>query len=343
MNVWLHRISHCYEVSEPLLEQNYLTIGFSDYVEKYESYPDDKTIQENFEKDMANIYAQNFRQRFNLRKFLFEFKVGDLVIVPSWGKFSVYRILDLAVPMIRLPQEVLDAAKINAYFGKDGLLWEKKTDQEIDLGFFIKVEPVKQNIPRDGYCSSALISRMKIRNATAMITGLEKDVLEAVRRHEENNPIDFHDEASKVIRDHLKKIILDKLDDIRFEKLVLWYLKKIGATEAYIPAKNESGKEDGADADVVAIFELFKVIIYVQVKHHDGQTSDWAVQQIAKYKEQKDQRDDPYTRLTWVITSAEFTDDAKSKAQADEVRLIDQNEFAEMLIDVGLEGINSAF
>ena len=76
---------------------------------------------------------------------------------------------------------------------------------------------------------------------------------------------------------------------------------------------------------------------------NDGQTSNWAVHQIAKYKEQKDQPDDPYTRLSWVITSAEYTDDAKSKAQSEGVRLIDRYEFAEMLIDVGLEGINSAF
>ena len=343
MNIWLQRISHYHEVSERLLEQKYLTIGFSDYVKKYEEYADDKMIQENFEKDMEILYSKNFRPRFNLSKFLFEYKAGDFVVVPLWGKFSVYKILGQAESLTSLPEEVLRAAKIDAYFDKDGLLSEKETNKEIDLGFFIKVEPVKLKIPRDGYCSSALISRMKIRNATANISDLENDVFEAIKRYQEHNPIDFHDEACKAIKDHLIKAILNKLDDIRFEKLVLWYFEKIGATEASIPAKNEPGKENGADADVVAIFELLKCIIYVQVKHHDGQTSNWAVHQIAKYKEQKDQPDDPYTRLSWVITSAEYTDDAKSKAQSEGVRLIDRYEFAEMLIDVGLEGINSAF
>lgn len=117
-------------------------------------------------------------------------------------------------------------------------------------------------------------------------------------------------------------------------------LKKLAQLKFSIPAKNEPGKENGADADVVAIFELLKCIIYVQVKHHDGQTSNWAVHQIAKYKEQKISRM-IHTRLSWVITSAEYTDDAKSKAQSEGVRLIDRYEFAEMLIDVGLEGINS--
>lgn len=45
MNIWLQRISHYHEVSERLLEQKYLTIGFSDYVKKYEEYADDKMIQ----------------------------------------------------------------------------------------------------------------------------------------------------------------------------------------------------------------------------------------------------------------------------------------------------------
>lgn len=226
MNIWLHRISHCYVISKPLLDQNYLTIGFSDYVQKYESYPDDKTIQETFEKDMLNIFYQNFRPRFNLSKFLFEFKVGDFVVVPLWGEFSVYKILGVAEPLTKLPEEVLSAEKINAYFDKNGLLSEKGTDNEIDLGFFIKVEPVKLRIPRAGYCSSALISRMKIRNATANITDLENDVCDAIERYQDQKPIDFHDEACKAIQDHLITIILNKLDDIRFEKLVLRFLKK---------------------------------------------------------------------------------------------------------------------
>ena len=38
--------------------------------------------------------------------------------------------------------------------------------------------------------------------------------------------------------------------------------------------------KDGADADIVAEFRNLKHIIYIQAKHHKGETSDWAVHQI---------------------------------------------------------------
>ena len=31
MKIWLHRISHCSDVSEKLLENGYISIGFSDF------------------------------------------------------------------------------------------------------------------------------------------------------------------------------------------------------------------------------------------------------------------------------------------------------------------------
>ncbi|PKM60693.1 MAG: hypothetical protein CVU99_06885 [Firmicutes bacterium HGW-Firmicutes-4] len=347
MNIWLHRISHCYEVAKPLLEQNYLTIGFADYVKDFLKYGgDNKAVWDHFEADIESIYGASFRPRHNLKKFLFEFEVGDQVVIPLWGAFSVYKIIETAKPLTSLPKEVLEKMNSKVFIDKDGLLSVRRngTDiAEIDLGFFIQVEPVKLNIPRDGYCSSALISRMKIRQATANISDLVLVVNDAVNRAHTNNRIDFHYEASKAMRKVLINTILDKLNDRDFEKLVQWYMKKIGATETTIPAKNEPGKYDGADADVIANFELLKCIIYVQVKHHVGFTSDWAVNQIARYKKQKDVPDDAYTRMTWVVTSAEFTDETKNKAQLDGVRLIDQHEFANMLIDAGLDGINNAF
>ncbi len=347
MNTWLHRISHGYEVAKPLLDQNYLTIGFSDYVKVFLTYGGNKkTVQDRFDFDIESIYGSNFRPRHNLKKFLFEFEVGDQVVVPLWGAFSVFKIVETAKSLTSLPKEMLNKMTANVFIDDEGLLSIKRNDSdiaEIDLGFMIRVEPIKLNIPRDGYCSAALISRMKIRQATANISDLEVDVLDAINRAYTGNQIDFHLEAIQAIRDDLIRTILDKLNDRDFEKLVQWYMKKIGATETVIPAKNEPGKYDGADADVIATFELLKCIIYVQVKHHDGSTSDWAVKQIVRYLKQKDVPDDAYMRLTWVVTSAEFSEVAKNEAQINGVRLIDRHEFAEMLIDVGLDGINCAF
>lgn len=347
MNIWLHRISHGYEAAKPLLDQNYVTIGFADYVSDFLKYDSDtKVVRDQFEADMETIYGASFRPRHNLKKFLFEFEVGDQVVIPLWGEFSVYKIIETAKPLTSLPNEALEKMNTKVFIDKDGLLSIQRNDTEIaeiDLGFFIRVEPIKLNIPRYGYCSSALISRMKIRQATANISDLAMDVNDAVDRAHTNSRIDFHYEASKAMGENLISAILNKLNDRKFEKMVQWYMQKIGATETTIPAKNEPGKYDGADADVIAIFELLKCIIYVQVKHHVGLTSERAVNQIARYKEQKEVPDDAYTRMTWVVTSAEFSDETKKKAQLDGVRLIDQHEFASMLIDVGLDGINDAF
>lgn len=142
----------------------------------------------------------------------------------------------------------------------------------------------------------------------------------------------------------INKIIDDRLTPDKFEQLVKWYLKQIGASDVYIPSKNEKGKNDGADADVIATFENLKVIIYVQVKYHKGCTSDWAIKQISEYKIQKENIDDEYTYIPWVITSAEkYSKEAIQKAREVNVRLIDKKEFARMLINNGLENINCAF
>jgi hypothetical protein len=98
------------------------------------------------------------------------------------------------------------------------------------------------------------------------------------------------------------------------------------------------------NADIIAEFDLLKVIIYVQAKLHDDTTSMWAVEQIAKYKSQFDYQFSEYTSIPWVITTAEyFSNEALVIAQHNNVRLISGIEFARMLIDAGITNIDRAF
>lgn len=86
------------------------------------------------------------------------------------------------------------------------------------------------------------------------------------------------------------------------------------------------------------------MIIYVQVKHHQGCTTEWAIDQINEYKNQKENLYDEYTYIPWVITSADiFSDIAIRKAKEYNVRLIDKTGFSKMLIDIGFSDINDAF
>ena len=135
-----------------------------------------------------------------------------------------------------------------------------------------------------------------------------------------------------------------QLDDIKLERLIKWYFYKIGAAFVSIPAKNEGGKAENADADITAYFEALKLIIYVQAKHHTGETSQWAVRQISDYREQKENETDDNTYVSWVISTCDrFSPEAIKLARESNVRLINGLDFAEMLINAGLnENMNEA-
>lgn len=126
-------------------------------------------------------------------------------------------------------------------------------------------------------------------------------------------------------------------------------MKRIGADDVYIPAKNEHGKSGDADADVVAVFNALKLAILIQVKHHEGITNIFALKQIREYvKQLKDPNselnydyDEEYQILPWVLSSAaEYDEDAKSYAKEKSIRLINGKEFAEMLLDAGIVNLN---
>ena len=118
--------------------------------------------------------------------------------------------------------------------------------------------------------------------------------------------------------------------------MVKWYFERLGAS-AEIPARNERGAV--GDADIVATFEPIRTIIYAQVKSHVGVTDHWAVDQITRYVENKEELegDDGYTRIPWVIsTSCDFTSDCREQAKRHQVYLVDGNELATRMVEVGL-------
>src|SRR5690554_1110792 len=93
MNYWLHRISHLAELSYPLLDKGFLTIGFSDFTQKEFI---DKVIEDDwsyFNGQFQEMWGKVPRTRHNLWRFL-KFKKEDIVIVPSWGTFFVCEIID---------------------------------------------------------------------------------------------------------------------------------------------------------------------------------------------------------------------------------------------------------
>jgi hypothetical protein len=183
---------------------------------------------------------------------------------------------------------------------------------------------------------------MKMRSTTADITDLSASVNKALEAFRRKRPIKLHSQILDASQDHLLKLIQNELIPDKFESLIAWYFERIGATEVTVPSKNETDKQ--GDADIVAVFEPLKTIYYVQAKHHKGVTSEWAAQQVKEYKDQKDRMDDGYSKIAWVVSSAEkFAPECVQLAKENSVGLFTGPDIARMIFEAGIQKLDKAF
>lgn len=344
-NYWLHRISHIAEISYPLLDNNYLSYGWSDFEE--EGFIEGVRGENGWafmEEQFKMKWGELSRGRHQLWNFIKEMKAGDRVIVPTSGAFSIYELLDDKPIMVKDIKDVV----IKNWNGEeilrneDGYLINSKGDK-IDLGFARRVKEVQKNIPRYDYADGALTARMKVRQTNVCINDLKENVQKALEGSINNKPIHFRNEINDVIPT-ICTIIQTKLNPDKFEFLVKRYFERIGANSVVIPPKNPSSKVDYEDVDVIATFDLLKTIYYVQVKHYRGETGSWGADQISHLKEleamKDDRQDDGYTKVYWLVSSSEvFTEECINKAKETNVQLIDGKTFSSMLLDAGFLGV----
>lgn len=344
-NIWLHRISHHAEVSHPLLKQNQLTIGFSDFSTS-------TFVEEVLTKGWNVIdnacdthWGVRPRVRHSLWRFLHEMKTGDLVVVPGWGDFSVYKLVgDRAQAVAEL--NVADVADWHGKalgIGPDGLV-KQQGDVAVDLGFFWRVEPIQQGISRDKYADAALTARMKIRTTNADIGDLRSNIEQALRAAEHNQPLNLHAQITEQTVPSVLALLQSTLNPGKLERLIKWYFKRVGASDVYMPASNarDKGPEE-SDADVIATFEPIKTIIYVQAKLHSGETSSWASKQVATYRDSRGATVDEYSKLCWVVSTADnYSAESIAYSKENDVRLLNGKQFVEMILEAGLDGLDQA-
>ena len=345
---WLHRISHEWEISYVLLdEKGYLSLGWSKF-----SKSGILDAARKSDDDFENVYRKEIKDknksRWNMWYFA-NFKVGDYVVVPRYnGEFSVCEVLEIAKPIGEIQNEFDEFTDKKSH----RITWDKNidllriegSDDSVDLGFVVKVKILRTE-KRSEYADSALNSRMKMRQTNGDISDLGNNIVEVTKAEA---PINFYENAIEAGAKVLLDRIVKDLNPSKFELLVKSYLDKIGADYSYIPSRNETGKTNHADADVIAVFEKLKLTVQVQVKHHTDETSQWSVEQIKEYEKQlKDktselyhEREDNYTIIPWVISSCDFSNEAIKKAYEENVRLITGTEFSRMLMDAGLANID---
>lgn len=334
---WLHRISHEWEVSYPLFEKGYLSVGWrcfqkTDIIDRVRDGGDGA-----FNRFMDDKNEKS-RSRWNLWRFA-QFSVGDIIVVPLFDRqFAICEVKEAPVPISALKGEtILSRVKETLTITEDGIPTEKRNEKFYDIGFVVAVEKLTQ-IPRS-YANADLISRMKIRQANADISDLAGSVEGALQA---DGPVSIHDKIIEATTQSVHGIIEKYISDRPLEKIVMWYMKRMGADRVRIPAKNEKGKENGADADVIAEFDDLGLIFYIQVKNHKWETDDWAVKQVSEYTDQKKDENNDYTYIPWAVTTAEFSQVAIEKAKEAGVRLIGGKELIRMLINKGINDIDEA-
>lgn len=356
MRDWLHRISHHQEVARPLLEKEegagFLTIGFS-----YVSNPEflSKALSashvNDLDEEMMELFRYKSKSRFGIWRFLHEMKPGDRVLVPSYKAFSIYEIAGEPELIREVNAVDLETWNKKPVEKKDNFLFVD--NNQIDLGFFRRVNLYQEakNISRADYADRDLTSRMKIRVTNGDISDLKENIDEAVSCHKKHKPLSLYSPIMKQAGKLVLENIYKGLTPAKFERLVAWYFRKIGASEASIPSKTGEAQEGSADVDVIATFESIKTLVYVQVKFHDidSETNEWALEQIREYRKNQ-HLDDDYSKIYWVVSTAKnFSEDCVNltKETKQEARmplsLINGEEFARMLIDAGIENLDTAF
>src|SRR5690606_12203439 len=294
--------SHLAELSYPLLDKGFLTIGFSDF-----TYSEmvDKVLENDwnyFNTQFKEMWGNVPRTKQNVWHFLKKEK-GIIVIVPSWGTFYVCEIID-DKPLLAGEAFSNDLKNWNNKpVVRNGNYLARENGGNYDLGFARKVKVLYKNISREKFADAKLTSRMKMRQTNAKINDLKLSIENAIENYIENKPIHLHSSIIEKATNLVLETIKSELNPDKFEKLIKIYFKTAGANEVYIPSKNASGKE--GDADIVAVFENLKLIIYTQAKFQKGQISEWGANQILDYKTNEESIDDGYNKVAWVVTTAD--------------------------------------
>ena len=284
-----------------------------------------------FENIFSNkIDANKPRFRYSLYRFLFEYKKNDYLIIPDKSYFHVFQIED---------EKLLTCKDIEKQLFDCGVSAENVAKDNSDFKFFKKLKPIRINISKKEYAKSYLNSALKFRGTVLYLSdNAKQDVITALIATE---PISIYSGLLESSIDAINKSLLSLSPD-KFEQLIAWYFRKIGADSAKVLPKNPYQKREFEDADVEAVFENLKLKVVVQAKFYNGKADlNWACEQIKRYDNlQNDEFD--YTCVRWVITTASIAEYNKDYLD-DNIRIIDGAEFAQMLLDAGIKDIDSAF
>ena len=340
-NYWMHRVSYDKDIKRTLLEKDGLLITGWNKISN-DTFLKEIEGKERTEYDIIyeKYCGKLSRNRFCLYLFLCRFQKGDYVIVPDTEIFSVYELVsDKAFSKEHIREFVKSDEGKHSFEFRNGHYYKKGSTEEIDLGFFWQVRPITTNISRKEFADNNLQKRLKFQMTNIGMTDLKEEIENAIRQKAENRPVILKNEIIESTRNIVVEKLKNKINDTGFEKLIQWYLNRLGADSTLSPSKNALTREKG-DVDVIAVFEDLGITVFVQAKQYDNIVDKRAIEQIVKAYESAYKDMYPGTAVLWVISTCnQFSKDAIEYANENQVKCIGGEEFAKRLLDIGFKDL----
>jgi restriction system protein len=255
-------------------------------------------------------------------RFIREMKIGDWIVVPHWG--GTFYIAEITGdPFYEESATVTDSA----YRRKVRWLNDK--------------QPISRKLAK-----SRLISRMKTQQTSAKADDLIDEIVEVLTIASDQGGVTSNQTRlfQKNLRIRTIEAVLEEIhhgyiEDYAFEHLVKRVLLCKGATKAdIVPRLKDKGVDILATFLVGGVAEL---AIGVQVKHHKGITANGCIDQLLTGLEAEN------ITNGWFVTSGSFDENVEEYLEGRlagtnlQVFLVDGEQFAGMIVDGGLETLNT--
>lgn len=181
-NYWLHRVlNHEKKYSKELLDNGYLSIGYSHFMSeiemKYDNVEDFHNIIEeydNFGSNNENFIYKELNSDSRIRNYL-SFKDGDYVVVTDYDSFSIFEIDG----KVLYPKNLKEQISWNPGFSIENNKLKDENGRDIDLGLFYKIKAIKKNLSRYENVDGKLAKKLRYPRTNLKISDI-KDVLEDV-------------------------------------------------------------------------------------------------------------------------------------------------------------------
>lgn len=299
-------------------DNNVVAVGWSEVdFSKYNTLQTEELAKE-VEKTYYSsdkVFAPTVSKKLNEVRRFHNIKAGDFIIVPF------YNAIRLAV-------------------ASDAILYEEESAYDLDLSNQRKVRYVFsgdtiRTIPRD-VLSEALQRRLRVRGSTISDLFEFKDEIEKLFSKDAYTwSTDFEENETKLKDDFKGKLISKiktgktnlKTGGIGLEHLV----RELLQCEGYEAEVLDKKKFEFGDADVYAVrsdkFQETKLL--VQVKHHNGYTNEWGLQQLDQIKNSGEYKDHKYI----LVTSAEISQSVRKIAEEKDIAAMDGNELSDWILE----------